>query len=905
MNRTVPPAFLIVIALATFSPAQAQAETQGQGTLPRDWVSSMQWRSIGPTNMSGRIVAFSVVEDRPSTYWVATAAGGLLKTTNNGITFEHQFEHGNTFSLGDVCHAPSNPDIVWLGTGEQNPIRSMSYGDGVYKSIDGGKSWSHQGLKKSFQISRIAIHPTNPDIVYVGAQGRLYGPNEERGLYKTTDAGRTFDKILHIDDKTGVIDVKMHPRQPDTLLVFTYARQRDAYDGGSIPQSTGPGAKLWKTTDGGKTFRHITKGLPTVELDRSGLSYCLSNPDVVYAVIACKRARSTRGQRSGRGGGGSSGPSGVYRSSDGGESWQRQSGRIGSPAYFYGKIYADPVDEDRVYLLSIRTTVSTDGGKTFGSVGRGPHADNHAMWIDPKNNQHLLMGNDGGVYLTYDRTRTWQHLNNNALGTFYHVAVDNRPVYWVYGGLQDNGTWAGPNRTRSGGTISEDWLHIGGGDGFVTFAHPDHPHIVFSESQNGNMSRRDLRTNRSTRIRPPRDAGRVRFNWKTPMMLSHHDHDRFYCAGNRVFRSNKLGDDLETISEELTLTERGAATALGEDRFDEQTLYVGTEDGALWVTRDGGEKWTELHRKFPGVKGPRWVASIETSAFARGRVYVTLDAHRSDDDQPYALVSEDFGETWKNITANLPWGSTRTLREDAVNADVLYVGHEFGVHASIDRGASWTRINNNLPTVAIHEIAVHPTAGEIVVGTHGRSFWILDVVALRQASAKTVAAKAHLFEPGKLVKWRSSPRRGTKGLHGFRGENPPSGTPVLFSLTEPAEKVSLQIVDSAGKVVRDLRIRNGNEPGLHKVVWDGAANPSSRGVANAGARGQRGGERGGQRGGGRGTGRGGTRFSGRGGSRRRRGTPVANGTYSVVLTIDGHKLETKVQVVDDPEPLKD
>ncbi|MHC5065011.1 MAG: WD40/YVTN/BNR-like repeat-containing protein, partial [Planctomycetota bacterium] len=630
-----------VLALSFGALLSAQSGQQNASSIPAEWTSALQWRSIGPAAMSGRIVAFSVIEDQPRTYWVGTGAGGLLKTTNGGITFEHQFTHEGSYAIGDVCHAPSNPDIVWVGTGEQNPIRSLSYGDGVYKSVDGGKTWEHKGLRESFMIGRIAIHPRDPDIVYVGAQGRLYGPNEERGLYKTTDGGDTWEKIMHIDDETGVIDVKMHPRDPDTLLVVSYQRMRDAYDGGRLPMDAGPGAGIWKTTDGGKNFKRIKEGLPD-NLTRSGLSYCYSNPDVVYAIIGQTRIGQTRQRGGGRRGEGPregvQGDSkvGLYRSEDGGDSWDLVNNTLGASwdYYFYGKIYADPVDPQRVYFLNVRSQVSEDGGHSFRPfTGGGVHSDSHALWIDRGNPEHLLLGNDGGVYESWDRSTTWAHLNNNAIGTFYHVSVDNRPIYWVYGGLQDNGTWGGPNRTRGRGPVNADWARIGGGDGFVVFAHPDDPDLVFYESQNGNMSRRNLKTGESTRIRPATgDGPRPRFNWKTPMLLSHHDSKVFYCAGNKLYRSESLGDDLQEISPELTFTERGAATAIGEDRFDAKTLYVGCEDGALWVTRDGGENWEEVSSKLTGMPGPRWVATIETSRFTAGRVYAAFDAHRSDDD---------------------------------------------------------------------------------------------------------------------------------------------------------------------------------------------------------------------------------------------------------------------------------
>jgi photosystem II stability/assembly factor-like uncharacterized protein len=884
------PTVLFAQDEATIPEPAFQEESGGGGLLPESWVSSLTWRSIGPSSMSGRVVAFSVIEDDPRTFWVGLAGGGLLKTTNNGMTFEHQFDHENTFAIGDVCHAPSNPDIVWVGTGEQNPIRSGSNGDGVYKSTDGGTTWEHMGLRETFAIGRIAIHPTNPDIVYVGAQGRLYGPNPERGLYKTIDGGQSWEQILFVNNLTGVIDVKMHPTDPDTLMVATYERQRDEYDGGTIPKSHGPGAGLFKTTNGGNTFVRLRSGLPEEDWSRAGVAYSYSNPDVVYAIIG-SRNRDTGG---------------VYRSADGGETWSHQNTVVGGPVYYYGKIYVDPNDENRVFILSVRSQESTDGGVTFTrNFASGPHVDSHALWIDRNNSEHILLGNDGGAYFTYDRGDTWDHMNNVAVGTFYHVSVDNQPVYWVYGGLQDNGSWAGPNRTRNGGTINEDWVSIGGGDGFVAFAHPDDPNIVFAESQNGAMSRRDLRTNQSTSLRPQAPEGeRYRFNWKTPMMISQHNSSVFYAAGNRVFKSDHLGDDLQAISPEITRNNRGAATALAESPLDANVLYVGSEDGALWATTDGGDTWINRTYNVP-LPGPRWVATLEASRYAVGRVYAAFDAHRSDDDNPYVYVSEDYGATWHDITSNLPWGPTRALREDAENESLLYVGHEYGVFASLDRGLSWTKINNNHPTVSVQEIAVHPTAGEIVTGTHGRSFWILDVTALRQMTPETLAAPSHLYQPADLVRWRTTPRRGRTGMGAFVGENPPAGAQIFYSLNASVTEASLAILDSAGESVRTLQIEDaGKEPGLHRITWDGRGNPpvqTQGGQGGRGARGTRGGARGARGRGGRGGGRGRRGGGGRGRGGQRAGPLLPLGTYSVVLTLDGTDLTQVVEVVDDPE----
>jgi photosystem II stability/assembly factor-like uncharacterized protein len=1050
------------------------------GTIPQEWINSLSWRSIGPANMGGRITAISVFEADPGTYWVATASGGLVKTVNNGITFDHQFDHEKTVSIGDVCVAPSDRNIVWVGTGEGNPRNSVSYGDGVYKSTDSGKTWKHMGLKDSYQIGKVLVHPTNPDIVYVGALGRLYGSNEERGLFKTTNGGQTWEKILYVDDKTGVIDMVMHPTQPDTLLVATWERMRDEFDDflGEPPppegierydpvRKYGKGGGIYKTTDGGKTFNRLTKGLPTVAMGRIGLNYFRKNPDVVFAIIDTEKyglglpplpfALGTRGvndpagakitqvanntsaaraelkvndivtsvdgkkvdgysafiellrphklgdkvklsvkrgdavkeiemaleaQRPMRGGFGGGGPGGgmrllslgffgedaeggalvttveeqgaaakaglkvndlvvtidgkpveqffptlrnlmsnhqagdkiklayirakekkeieitltqgtpggfgrggmairghiprpnggdlggnrenvqdtqgpegvetggVYKSTDGGESWQRVNSLNPRPMYF-SVIRVDPVDDKIVWVCGVALYRSNDGGQDFERIPTGGvHDDRHAMWIDPHDGRHIIIGCDGGFYQSYDRAEHWDHLNHLALGQFYHVAVDPRPLYRVYGGLQDNGSWAGPAQSlRGSGPVNEDWIMLGGGDGFVCRVDPTDPDIVYSESQGGAIQRRNLRTGERAGVRPPRTPGKPphRFNWNTPFILSNHNPSIFYSGGEYVFRSLERGDHLHIISPEITRTKKGSATALAESPRNGDVLWVGTDDGALWITRDGGGKWTDVTAKV-GLPGPRWVASIEPSRYVEGRAYVAFDAHRSNDDESYVYVTEDFGQTWKSIRGNLPWGSTRVCREDVQNQNMLYTGTEFGAWVSVNRGASWTKLNHNLPTVAVHEFAQHPITGEVVAATHGRSLWVLDVTPLRQMTAETLKAKATLYTPNAIVRWRAEPGREgwfNESDRRFTGQNPVRTAQLFYSLKENAKQVSLKVQDHTGKTVSELQAKG--EAGLHLVAWNLSSGRQGQG---------RGGFRGGAGGAGAGGGRG-------------------------------------------------
>jgi len=978
--------------------AAAPADSAKAATLPADWAKALTWRSIGPASMGGRIVALAVNPNDPAMYWAATASGGLLKTVNGGITYEHQFDKEATVSIGDVAVSASNPDIVWVGTGENNPRNSVSYGDGVYKSTDGGKKWTNMGLKGTFQIGKIAVHPKNPDVVYVGALGRLYGPSDERGLFKTEDGGKTWKKIHFVDNNTGVIDLQIDPSNPDNLLIATWERKRDefdswpgaekmedGYDGYDPIRKWGAGSGLYKTTDGGKTFTKLTKGLPTCHLGRIGIDYYKKDPKVVYAIIDSAKigmgtppkqgylglngedveagggakitdvtadgpaakagvkvgdvvvavgeqpvrsfnrmAQVVQGKKGGdkveltllRGGkeekvtatlgskeperivtrpygafyGGQvanaqdiQGPDGhelggVYRSDDGGESWKRVNSLNPRPMYF-SCIRVDPSDDKYVYVCGVNFHKSSDGGKKFtDDAGKTVHPDQHTLWIDPRDGRHMLVGCDGGLYLTRDRTEKWDFLSHVAIGQFYHVCVDASKPYRVFGGLQDNGTWGGPSRTlRGSGATNDDWLFVGGGDGFMCRSDPTDPDLVYYTSQDGAMVRRNLRTGEQGFLRPANQKGQpvYRFNWNTPFILSAHNPSIFYSAGNHVFRSVQKGSNQRVFSPEITRTPRGSGTALAESPKNADVLWAGTDDGYLWVTKDGGKEWKNVTDKV-GLPGPRWVSTIEASRFAEGRAYVTFDGHRSNDDSPYVYMTDDYGQTWKAITNNLPWGSTRVCREDIENPDVLYVGTEFAAYASVDRGASWTKINNNLPTVAIHEFAQHPTCGEMVAATHGRSLWVLDATPLRQMSTKTVAAKETLYKPATVVRWRSEPRKGTiygVGDRGYVGTNPPSGAQVYVSLTAKPEKASVKVVDFQGQTVATLAVPK--EVGLHKVEWNLTQQQGVAGVIGS------------IFGGGR-----------RPGGGQRSIVPV--GDYRLVLTVDGREQSQPLKIEADP-----
>ena len=1413
----------VVLCLMSFqSGLWAQGRSSGSDNakpaMPDEWADYIKWRSIGPANMGGRITSLAVYEADPSIWYVATASGGLLKTVNNGQTFEHLFDDQSTVSIGDVQVCQSDPDIVWVGTGESNPRNSVSWGDGVYKSTDGGKTWKNTGLEETFQIGRIAIHPDDPDTVYVGALGRLWGPSEQRGLFKTTDGGENWEKILFVNDETGVIDVRMHPRDPDNLLVATYERQRDGFDGNDPGKKYGDGSGLYRTTDGGQTFEEVTAGLPTCKKGRIGLDWYRKNPKYVFAIVESEKIASVpenagyaglsgedadagarvtdvvedspaekagleiddivlqvngqfvhsydemlkalrqnvagdevklvlsrdreqknitielgnRPRRRGRNGrprsseftgtlGGQAANlqgqqgqeneheyGGVYMSRDAGVTWQRINTLNPRPMY-YSQIRVDPSDRNNLYVLGTSLYRSADGGETFeGDGGQGIHPDHHALWIDPENGQHMVLGNDGGIYVTWNRMDNWEHLNRMAIGQFYHVGIDAEDDYKVYGGLQDNGSWGGPMRVGTAGPTNSDWFRVGGGDGFITLVDPTDPDQVYFESQNGAMGRINFRTGERgfVRPRPPRGT-RYRFNWKTPFVLSPHNPEIHYSAGNHVFRSVSKGDNVQAISPEITNSDRGAGSAISESPLAAGVLYVGTTDGAVWMTRDDGKTWEEIFvqpvapeeekdeeekdeeekdeeedkesaepadpsgeqgesgeasveaadqpaadqsppetedadmaeeaepaadpaagqdgseaaaeadqavldklsgnwrgtlnverlpedqrwieitigkddqgklsgsfttprnetllsgfrydaesemyrfegtndrlearfecrltedglrgqvdvgdtklefeasrvddqadlpvvtpvvvparlaasasrwqeddpvsglwkammqsdqipegqgefelelkmdeqgeitgmvssmmgemevfdgsfnaesgklrfkisseeagmeadisgtiegsslagkisggggqfqmefvaeretagepvagtddspqsasppaseapqagkstdpvtaadddpvtgtwdgkfvsefmqgdrakfqmglkksadgsisgwyqtsqgsgeisegkfdadkktlsflavserseldfsgslagnklsgdvdivgRSFsfefessrtstryspageaeepeeaPGsgsrlgdlLPGPRWVSSLEASHHKPGRVYITLDGHRSNDDEPYVLVSENYGKTWASLRGNLPAsaGSTRVVREDIENENLLFLGCEFSAWVSIDRGQTWTRFSGGLPTVAVHEFAIHPSSGEIVAGTHGRSLWVADISPLRQLDEKTLDKEVALLQPNPVIRWSSRTSRGEDGLNRFEGAAPDQNAEIFYYLGNRTQNVKLTISDLLGNEIRSF---DGQDtPGLHQVVWD-------------------------------------------------------------------------------------
>ena len=847
--------------LAQQGPAAPPPANQTDDPILREFVH----RSIGPASMGGRIDDIVAVETNPSVIYIGFATGGVWKSTNMGTTWTPVFDTYEVASIGDLAIAPSDANIVWVGTGESNNRQSTTTGRGVYKSTDAGTTFSLAGLENTGHISRIVIDPKDPNVVYVAAMGHLFGPNPERGLFKTTDGGKTWTNTRFIDDHTGFTDVVMDPRDNRVLYAASYQRQRTpwGFNGG------GPGSGIWKTTNAGRTWTRLEgNGLPGGLLGRIGLDVSRSNPNVVYAQIEVgpSGAGSGRGQQEAE-----LDPtrSGVWRSDDRGKTWRLASNNNNRPMY-YSQIRVDPTNPDIVYTMGAPFFKSTDGGKTFNRVTGMGHGDHHAMWINPRNPNHLMLGNDGGFNISWDQGETWDFVNTMAVGQFYAIGVDMRRPYFVCGGLQDNGSWCGPSATRTGGGIANfDWYRVGGGDGFYVQIDPTDDNTVYAESQQGNMRRLDLRTGEPTSIRPrapqrPREdrpeqevppsnvvptppvAEQYRFNWKTPIQISPHDSNTLFTGANKFFRSADRGDtwtasqDLSRQIDRDTLpimgvpgdqpmaskhdgqSNYGNITTLAESPSRPGLVWIGTDDGSVQVSRDGGATWTNVTDRIPGPTGRYQVSRVEPSRFDPATCYVTIDNHRNDDWNPYVFVTRDTGNTWQSLAAGLPRGNVNVIHEDPRNPNLLYLGTEFALYVSLDGGRQWKRFMNGLPTVRVDDVLVHPRDHDLAVGTHGRSIYIVDdVTPLQQMTGDVARADAHLFDVRSAVLWNSDTQlnRNNGGTKRFRAENPPDGTAISYLLgAAGSSDVRITIADLEGKTVRTLA--GPARAGLSRVWWD-------------------------------------------------------------------------------------
>lgn len=799
--------------------------------LTADDLAALEWREVGTAAPSGRIARFAVHPEDTEIIYVASASGGLWKSVNGGVTWEPVFENQSTVSMGDVAIDPNDPETIWVGTGEQNNVRSSQFGDGVYKSTDGGETWQHMGLEGSRHIGRVLIHPDDPDTVYIAALGSLWGPNEERGLFRTTDGGETWQRLLRPSRYTGVVEVQMHPQDPDILFAATFQRERRMWSmvGG------GDEGGLWRSDDGGESWTRVGGGFPTGPVGRVGVTFCPNHPNTMYATAV--------------------GPDGgTFRSTDGGETWERRNEEVQSH-WYYGEVYCDPENPDKVYVPMTPLLMSEDGGETFKNIAEEQvHADNHTFWINPDDPDHLMVGNDGGVYISRDGGETWEWQSNLPVMQLYTVAVDmQEPFYHVYGGTQDNGSWSGPIGTRYGDGISNaDFRFLSSGDGFYAVADPTDPDIIYSQSQYGVLYRTDRQSGAQKRIQPwqPQEGEfpPYRWNWSAPLVISPHDPKTLYFAANVVFRSRDQGDTWERISPDLTrqisrdeLPLQGkvqpsdaidlhASTALygnihalSVSGLKRGLIAAGTDDGLVQVSRDDGATWSKSER-FPGVPEMMKVGMLAWSSTEEGTLYAVFDGHKDNDFRPHVVRSDDYGGSWVNITGDLPeFGPTRSLAVHPDNGNLLFVGTDFGVYFSRDGGGSWLPLRSGLPTNSVQGIVVHPRENDLVIGTHGRGFWVLDQInLLEELTSEVVNSHSHLARPRRATQIRDL-RRGRRNFgHGyFTTDNPPRGAIIDYWIGDAAvgAKVIVEILDQAGQLITRLDETTAKR-GAHRVVWN-------------------------------------------------------------------------------------
>jgi photosystem II stability/assembly factor-like uncharacterized protein len=898
----------MIAAAAIFVAEMAPAQTE----LTASMLEGLTLRDIGPANMSGRFVDIAVYEKDPYIFYAASATGGVFKTTNNGVTFTPVFEKEGTHSVGDIEIDPENPDVVWVGTGERANRQSSSWGDGVYKSTDGGKTWTNMGLRDTHHIGRIVLHPKNPDVVYVAALGHLWGNNEERGLFQSTDGGRSWNKLLYVDDMTGVVDVAIDPEIPEVLYAAAYQRQRKpfGFHGG------GPGSGLYKSTDGGKTWQELRNGLPEGDYGRIGISIYRKDPRIVYVCIeqgSRYTASTTYEERL----------AGIYRSEDRGESFTHMSDWNPRPMYA-SQILVDPTDDRRIYMQNA-FSFSDDSGKTFTVPKQSVHSDDRYVWVNPRDARHLIKASDGALAISYDRGETWLFVSHLPVSQYYRVRLDMEKPFNVYGGLQDNGSWKGPSATyRSEGVLNEDWIRLGGGDGFLSEVDPQEPYAIYAESQYLGLTRVDTRTHEKRSIRPGNTRGYIESrrnwdvwgtgeefpflgeelspaNWDGPFLVSRHDPGTVYAGTSDLWRTTDRGRSWVSLGNLTTRVVRSELTIMGqspkastaslddgipfyptltviaESPLKKGLLFVGTDDGNFVSSRDGGATFDPAGSRLPGLPPSAWIAAIEPSKFSTEVLYVAANNYRNDDFENYLYESRDGGRTFRSIASGLPPRRVvRMVREDPRSENLLYLGTELGLFVTLDRGSHWVELKNNLPTLAINDLEIHPRDNDLVLGTHGRGIWILDNVnALQELDPEVLAREAHLFtvEPAEMIRYVAVKAQG--GDMFFKGKNPPAGAILDYYLRDEvaAEEISLAVFDASGNEVQKLEPTR--RRGVNRVVWD-LRHP--RLPDPVGEEPDEEGER----------------------PRGPMGPWVVPGTYSLRLTVRGERLETPVAVREDP-----
>jgi len=828
----------------------------GQESFNQRLLKNFIYRNLGPFRSGSWISDFAVPESPPQahlyTFYVAGRNGGLWKTTNNGTTFKPLFDDKDVFSIGDIALAPSDPDILWVGTGEHATARSSYWGDGVYKSTDGGQTFANManmGLKDTHHIGRIVIHPANPDIVYVAAEGHLFSANEERGVLKTTDGGKTWKKVLYINEKVGVIDLAMNRDNPDILYAAAYDKQR-------LPwhfEAGGPGSAIYKTTDGGNTWEILKKGLPEGKIGRIGLDIYRKNPDIVYAVVEnCNLRPPTKqeAEQDRRGGlepqkreiGGE-----VFRSDNAGKTWKKMNSIEdnvgGKAAYSFNQIRVDPNNDQNVYVTTISIASSNDGGKTWHDISWPPRkmftsafGDIRTLWIDPQNSNRIFMGSDGGVYISYDGGKTSDYYDNLPMAQYYAIDVDMEDPYNIYGGLQCHDSWKVPSNSWSGSVSLEDCIPLGYGDGMYNVIDPVDSRWVYNTIQFGGHSRVDQKLGTRTDIQPRREEGKdpFRFNWCPPLHISPHNSEIIYAGTQMLLRSMQRGDNWQEISPDLTSNDpvkiagKGhiqycTITTISESPVTPGVIWIGTDDGKVWVTKDGGAQWHDRTSAIVTAGAPEnyWVSRVFASHHAEGTAYVSKSGYRRDDFRPFLYKTTDFGETWTEINGNLPDKPINVIFEDRKNPNLLFLGNDKGVYVSIDGGLNWVYMRNNMPTIAVHDLLVHPRENDLVVGTYGRGLYITDISPLQELSDEVLDKDVHLFQIESRAQWMPRPW-GNYDLYGDRHlstPNEPNAIVIDYYLkNKTKEKIKITITDPYGKILSQL---NGTtDPGINRVHWN-------------------------------------------------------------------------------------
>jgi photosystem II stability/assembly factor-like uncharacterized protein len=811
-----------------------------------DTFSGLKFRLIGPAVASGRVMSIAVNPRDKFEYYVGVASGGVWKTVNDGTTWTPVFDKEGSYSIGWITLDPNDPAVVWVGTGESNSQRSVSYGDGIYRSDDGGKNWTNLGLKKSEHIGRVVIDPRDSKVVYVAAEGPLWGPGGDRGLYKTTDGGKNWKAVLTISENTGVVDVAIDPSNPDIVYAAAYQRRRHVFtliDGG-------PESAIYKSTDAGASWNKLKSGLPTVDMGRIGLAVSPADPNVVYATIEA-----------------GDGKGGVFRSDDKGATWERRN-EFDAGAMYYARVVADPKNVDRIFVMNVTMRESLDGGKTLHKVEEtNHHGDDHMVWIDPEDTKHWIFGSDGGMYETWDNAKNWEFKANLPTVQFYDVAVDNAlPFYNVCGGTQDNFSWCGPARTRNlNGIVNSDWYVTTGGDGFHSQVDPEDANTVYSESQYGVLVRYDKPTGQELLLQPQEGKGEppLRWNWDSPVIISPHSHTRIYFAANRLFRSDDRGDTWKAISGDLTrqidrnklpvmgrvwepdavaknqsTSFYGNIVALSESPKKEGLIYVGTDDGLIQVTADGGASWTK-YDKFAGVPDTTYVSRLAASRYDASTVYAAFDNHKNEDFKPYLLRSSDGGKSWTSIAGNLPEnGPVLAFAEDTVNANLLFAGTEFGAFFTVDGGSHWVQLKGGLPTIAVRDMVIQAREGDLVIATFGRGFYVLDdISALRffHAAPMEMPSGLYAIKDALLYVERHPLGASKKAFQGdafYTADNPPYGAVLTAYLKEKLKTKKEKRQDAEKEAAKknqtlpyptndELRAEAGEaKPEVYFVVYD-------------------------------------------------------------------------------------